>query len=617
MSFFLELRRRNVVRVGIAYLAGSWLLLQVADLVLSNFEAPAWILRALMLACVFGFPIALLLAWFYELTPDGVKTSSEVGTVEPTKFLGRKLDFGIIAVLVIAVSFLAFDNYIREDSADSAVVSGRENSIAVLPFVNLSADPENEYFCDGMAEEILNLLARISGLKVVGRTSSFAFKGKNEDLRDIGAALGVATLLEGSVRKQGDVVRITAQLINASDGTHMWSQTYDRTVTDVFAVQDAVAASIIGALQIVVGENPKRGRPTEIAAAYTLFLKARALLNAYELREAERSALEALALDPDFAEAYELLANVYWAEAGGVLSPPVAQRLMAETAGKALAINPDLVLAKALQSADPAAYSVQAEIEAFEQAALAEPDNALVLGALVFDLRKSGYLGKALEVAERLLASDPLSASARGRWQSTLLAVGRTCEALTSISTFDEDAAFAGASDRWFEIEANLAAGRDDTAVALLESFFGERGFPDSGWASALVFGARNPVTGEVELDRQISQIIATVPETDRRGMQRTLSGLYLVFGFLDRYYEIISGFELSDAAWTDADDLVDKGVVYPALGFTAHPRYVEVAERLGIVDAWEERGPPDYCRQDAGSWVCESIEAGAPDECE
>ena len=611
MSLFSELSRRNVVRVAIAYFAAVWLLLQVADMMLSAFDAPQWILRALIFACIIGIPIALLLAWHYELKPDGgVQATSARGSARSTKFLGRKLDFGIIAALVLALGILIVDAYVLEDQPDSLGSRADQTSIAVLPFVNLTSDPENEYFCDGMSEEILNLLARVTNLKVIGRTSSFAFKGRNEDLRDIGAALGVTTLLEGSVRKEGNDVRITAQLIDTSDGTHMWSQTYDRTLTDVFAVQDAVAASIIDALQLVVGEVPTRGRPTDSSAAYELFLKGRALLNVYELQEAEQAVLEALEHDPEFAEAYELLARVYWGQAGPVMSAQAAQLRMGATAATALAIDPGLVLASALrQSGNPQTYNLLQEIEAFEVAARAEPENALVLEALVFNLRKAGYLEEALVVAEQLLAADPLSVRARGRWRGTVLAVGRTCEGLANLSSSSEE-------DASLFIEANILIGRDEPALELMEGFLAEFGYTDSEQIASLIYGARDPVMGLENLEQKITEIVSAVAEPERRELERALSGLYLVFGFLDKYYDIIFGYELSDSAWTDADDLMDKGVIYPAVGFTSHPRYVELAERIGMTAAWDERGPPNFCSMEAGNWVCESIEAESVSEC-
>lgn len=617
-SLLSELRRRNVFRVGVAYLAATWLILQVAALVLESFEAPAWILQALIFSSVIGFPISLLLAWFYELTPEGIRAASELDVAEPVRLLGRRIDFAIIALLVLALSFLLVDDFVFEDPAGSSDGAFTRDSIAVLPFVNLSPDPDNEYFSDGLAEEIMNLLARVSGLKVVGRTSSFAFKGRNEDLRTIGNTLGVSTLLDGAVRRQDDQVRISAQLIDVADGTNIWSETYNRTMTDIFAVQDDVAAAIIDELKILVGERPTRGSPTQNSTAYTLFLRARALLHAFQLREAETAVLDAIALDPGFAEAYELLANVYWAQAGSVRETSDAQELMGETAAQALAINPDLVLAKALQrSGNLANYSMLAEIEAFRQAALEEPSDPSILGTLVFNLRRAGYLGEALEVAERLVAIDPLSTMARGRWLSSLFGLGRSCEVFANLSALDSDEALALNVDYWFRAEANLAVGRDESAIVNLQSFFEQRGMSSADGIRELVTEARNTVTGEAYLDRRISELIAAAPQEDRLDLQRRLPSLYLLFGYLDRFYEVLFGLELSSSAWTDADDLVDKGMVYPVLGFTAHQRYPELAEQLGITDVWQALGAPDYCRVEAGNWVCETVELREPGECE
>jgi TolB-like protein len=210
-------------------------------------------------------------------------------SVSFTQFNEHKLAFVIIAALVLALVYLAYDEFVigsGQQEAPAAAIAQVESiggtdrwemSIAVLPFVNMSDDPGNEYFSDGLSEEIMNLLANVPGLKVIGRTSSFAFKDKNEDLRVIGQSLGVKTVLEGSVRKSGDRVRITAQLVDVSDGTHIWSESYDRTMTDIFAVQDDVAAAIINALQIHVSANPTRGRPTERTEAYGLLLNRESL----------------------------------------------------------------------------------------------------------------------------------------------------------------------------------------------------------------------------------------------------------------------------------------------------------------------------------------------------
>ena len=302
MSFFAELKRRNVFKVGIAYAIVAWLLIQIVSIVVPAYKAPAWVMPIFITLISIGFPIALILAWAFELTPDGIKVTATEGPAQfHTRTTGQRLNYFIIGVLVLTVAFLVVDNYVLKEppaagskTPGTSVVTGTvspaknvqdkakpvapANSIAVLPFINMSEDKANEYFADGLAEELLNKLARVKGLQVTGRTSSFYFKGKNEDLRIIGETLGVANLLEGSVRKSGDQIRITAQLINASDGYHLWSESYDRNLKDIFEVQDEIAMAVTTALSITLGAGefslPGSTRNVE---AYDEGLKAAAL----------------------------------------------------------------------------------------------------------------------------------------------------------------------------------------------------------------------------------------------------------------------------------------------------------------------------------------------------
>ena len=391
-SFWGELRRRNIFKVLVAYAIVAWLLIEMAATVLPALKLPDWTVTFVTALILISFPIILLGAWAFEVTPDGIKRTREVPLEHSvTHITGRKFDFAIITLLVLALVFMVMDNYVLRDEP-AAVVSDQtepalqsiQKSIAVLPFVNMSSDPEQEYFSDGLSEEILNLLAKIPDLKVIGRTSSFAFKGQNQDLRGIGQALGVNTVLEGSVRKSGDRVRITAQLIDVQDGAHIWSESYDRTLNDIFAVQDNVAASIIDALQIHVGVAPTRGHPTESAEAYALFLKARASLNAFEMQDATKFAQMATELDPKFAEAYELLANCYWYLGGGDIDAVEGQRRTRDAAAKALALDPDLLFAQALfASGNAENYSFAREIEALGRAAREAQNNSGAMGALM------------------------------------------------------------------------------------------------------------------------------------------------------------------------------------------------------------------------------------------
>ena len=247
-ALFSELKRRNVFRVGIAYAIVSWVLLQFTDVISPILDIPDWAPKLVFLLLALGFLPALIIAWAFELTPEGIKKEKDVDrSTSIATTTRRKLDYVIIGVLAVGIVILLVDKFSQPTGSPAS--DATELSIAVLPFVNMSSDPEQEFFSDGITEEILNALAAVRQLKVAGRTSSFAFKGQNEDLRRIGDTLGVGHILEGSVRRSGSKVRIAAQLIQVDDGFHVWSDTYDRELTDIFAIQDEIAAAIIRQLK--------------------------------------------------------------------------------------------------------------------------------------------------------------------------------------------------------------------------------------------------------------------------------------------------------------------------------------------------------------------------------
>ncbi len=238
--FFAELKRRNVYKVAVAYAIIAWLLLQAGSILFPTFEAPGWVMKVFVTAIVAGFPLALVIAWAFEMTPQGMKRTENVSPDEKIpQWSRRKFTALIVSVALLATALLVFQ-FTRKSGPDheSAVALGQpEKSIAVLPLVNQSGDPAQEYFSDGLSEELINGLGQIHELRVIGRNSSFHFKGKSDDSRAVGQGLGVANLLEGSVRKAGDRVRISVQLVDAANGSQRWSQTYDRELKDIFAVQ--------------------------------------------------------------------------------------------------------------------------------------------------------------------------------------------------------------------------------------------------------------------------------------------------------------------------------------------------------------------------------------------
>ena len=341
MNFIAELKRRNVIRAAGLYLVGAWLLVQVASTVLPAFDGPPWALRSLIIALAVGFLPAMIVAWVFELTPDGIKRDQDVPAQESiAPQTAKRMDRLILIVALIAIGYFAFDKFVLAPRREAALVTQTAahvtaaisaekskldpRSIAVLPFENLSADKDNEFFSDGVSEEILNSLARIDGMRVVGRASSFQFKGSHDDLGAIGKKLGVANLLEGSVRRDGDRARITAQLLRASDGTQLWSQTYDRTMKDTLAVQLDIATQVAAALNIVLdGKQLARMREAGVKnvdafiayqKGWKLYIDAHSkpdidLIDGLRLANAEFD--KAIALDPGFSFAYFAKTDLY------------------------------------------------------------------------------------------------------------------------------------------------------------------------------------------------------------------------------------------------------------------------------------------------------------------
>ena len=319
MSFFEELNRRNVFRVGTAYLVAAWLLLQVVDLVLDAVPAPDWVMQIFLLATAVGFPIALLFAWAYEITPEGVKSEKDVDRSHSiTSQTGRRLNRLTTVTLIIAVALLLTDKFVLQKMpADEMAGAEVVRSVAVLPFVAMSDGPDDEYFADGITEEILNSLAQLPELLVTARTSAFTFKGQDVSIPEIAAKLGVAHVVEGSVRRAGEQLRITAQLIRADDGFHLWSDTYDRSSKDSLGVQAEIAEKIASALEIVLDDEQlekMRSVGLRNPEAFIAFQRGQKL---YDLSHGNEESLEllveantwfdkAIALAPEFYDAYVL-----------------------------------------------------------------------------------------------------------------------------------------------------------------------------------------------------------------------------------------------------------------------------------------------------------------------
>jgi len=364
-SFFEELKRRNVFKVAVAYAIAGWLIIQIVTVIEAPLNIPDWFDTVMIVLVGLGFPLALIFAWAFELTPEGLKKSREVEITESvTNRTGKKLNGIIISVLSIALFFVVVERIffakasILEDAELSAEIE--TTSIAVLPFVNMSSDAENEYFSDGLSEELLNALAKVEDMQVAGRTSSFKFKGQNENLTQIGAELGVANILEGSVRKSGDRLRITAQLIRVSDGFHMWSETYDRELTanNIFDIQEEISRHVMEELKVRLlpeEEIQLTVRPTQDIEAYNAYLAATqvgATRRAADLERAIELYQQAIRLDPTFAEAYAKLAfTLQLLHEFGDLPVEEMRTRMEENIEKALQLDENLASAYQAQNA--------------------------------------------------------------------------------------------------------------------------------------------------------------------------------------------------------------------------------------------------------------------------
>jgi TolB-like protein/Flp pilus assembly protein TadD len=435
MSLFGELKRRNVFRVGAAYLVASWLIIQVSETIFPLFglEAAA---RIVVVVLAVGFVPALVFAWAFELTPEGLKKEKDVDrSASITPQTGRKLDRLIMAVLALALGYFAFDNFVldpqheatleeekaaaveqarQEGRSEALVESYGDKSIAVLPFVDMSSARDQEYLSDGIAEELLNLLAKIPELRVISRSSAFSFKGKDLEIPEIAQRLNVANILEGSVRKAGNRVRITAQLIEARSDTHLWSETYDRTLDDIFAIQDEIAGKVVGQLKVtLLGEAPKATHTNP--EAYALFLQANYLGQQGSAENYEKSNLlfeQALAVDPNYAAAWAGMARNCLNKIVRGLQPiaegyPLAREMLQ----KALALDAEHALAHSRLGWIAMFYDndLAGAARHMERALALEPTNIDIISNASTLLLILGRVDEAIVLQQYVVAHDPVS----------------------------------------------------------------------------------------------------------------------------------------------------------------------------------------------------------------
>ncbi len=438
MNFLSEIKRRNVLRMALLYGVTAWLIMQVADVVIGLATLPEWSGQAVLGVLAVGFPIALIFAWIYEITPEGVKLEKEVDRSESIAHVtGRRMDFVVIAVLAAAVIVFAYDKWWLGPNDG---FRPPPNSIAVLAFANMSPDSDQEFFSDGISEELLSLLAKVPELQVISRTSAFSFKDKDVKLTDVARELNVAHILEGSIRWAGDRLRITAQLIDTQSDSHLWSETYDRTLDDIFVIQDEIAAAVVGKLKVtLLGAAPMVDETDP--QAYALYLQARFLSRQGTPENWEQAIAmfeQVLDIDPGYAPAWIGLANVYGRQADNSLRPvEEGYALSAQATTQALALDPSYAPAHARlgwialhNQGDLAAAALH-----YQRALELDPTNTGIIFSAASLAESLGRLEQVIALEQYALIRDPLDPVAHNNHGDSFLSAGRFDEAIASFRT--------------------------------------------------------------------------------------------------------------------------------------------------------------------------------------
>lgn len=455
MSLFSELKRRNVLRVAVTYAAASWIIIQVAETLFPVFGVDASYVRLVVVLLIIGFLPVVVLAWIYEWTPDGIKLEADVDrAATDSRHADKKLDRAIIVFLALAVGYFSLDKFVLDPARDAyreETVATRvrdetlkaafaTDSIVVLPFVNLSSGSESEYFSDGISEELLNLLAKISRLRVISRSSAFSFKGAEIALSDLAQKLNVAHVLNGSVMKKEDRITITAELIDARSNATLWSETFDRGLDDVFEIQNEIAASVANKLDIVLPGQPPSAQETD-TEAYNLFLQARYLANQFTPQSLERAAAlynEALAIDPDYSRAWSGLGWVYANQtSSGHLAPDDALDRAREATWTALALEPNDARAYANIGWIAMTYDNDLALAArhYGRALSLDPNGAGIVNGAAVLTEMLGRTDEAVVLHEYSIARDPVDANRHSNLAVAYITAGRYDDAISSIRT--------------------------------------------------------------------------------------------------------------------------------------------------------------------------------------
>ncbi len=589
MTFFQELKRRNVIRVGALYLVGAWLLLQLTDVLSSLLPVPEWTGSLVFLLLAVGFFPVMLFAWVYEMTPEGLRRESDIDRSNSiTATTGHKINTVIIVLLVLAIGGMVADRLIPETTvvpdeaeAEVATAASDDTSIAVLPFADLSADKDQQYFTDGLSEELLNLLVRVDGLRVASRTSSFAYRDSTLGIPDISKALNVGHVLEGSVRKDGDRIRITAQLIEAGTDSHLWSENFDRELVDIFSIQDEIANAIVGALagQLNLGDDKAVvvEAATDNLDAYEMYLAARELyINRIDISESIRLLRAAIELDPNFARAWEGLAAAEvigdaWLVDDGIDHLALAE----EAANRALELNPDLsmpmaVLAILLNTRDK---DIVASLELYEEAIARDPKNttAWLWKGILFD--HAGFMDEAIEAFQQCLAIDPGYLNCKQIMAKSYLSKG---DVETALRFHNETLESVFHSTSYAFVPTYVRTGHRLLAVHIADAKLGHDNAPVIEWIRAI----ENP-------DGDNRAGYARLKDWERRtdtGMN--LHSIYNVFLTFKDYDELVAEDGVGWVSWLpEAEE------------FRASPQFKQFILDRGIFEFWRSYGFPPQCR--------------------
>ncbi|MGH8101924.1 MAG: tetratricopeptide repeat protein [Chthoniobacterales bacterium] len=572
-SFFSELKRRNVYKVAVAYVVIAWLTIQAASIFLPAFNAPQWAMQIVILILVVGFPVALILSWAFEITPEGIKLESEIDPAKSiTRKTGRKIAAFTAVVAAIAAAMLVFQLVRTRPtpplSMNASPVSNK--SIAVLPFANLSGDPQNAYFSEGVQDEILTRLAKIAELKVISRTSTQRFKSAPEDLRQIAQQLGVANILEGSVQKANDQVRVNVQLINALTDAHLWADTYDRKLTDIFAVESDIAKTIAESLQAKLTGSEKNAiakKPTENPEAHELYLKGRYFWNrrtGANLQKAADYFQQAIEKDPRYALAFSGLADCHvllpaYAELGSNPRDELPKAL--EAAHRAVELDDTLCeahtsLARALASD----LQLVAASPEFKRAIELNPNYATAHQWFGEYLQSQGHLEEALSELKRAEELDPLSLIINSVLGFALDTVGKSDEAIAQLhKTIEIDPNFGSAHGQLGNVLEHR--GRLKEAITEYEKSFNSPGSDPIDLADLAAAYFRDDRTAEAQqLWDKLKSLSERqyVPAYSMAVVQLAMGNKDEAIRLLEKSYDDRAPFDSADLGWILVDHRLD-----------------------------------------------------------